>query len=400
MVSLRDKNQGKTSGANRSHPMKNSPWRVIAAFALIAISVGLLILIVKINNAGQRDFISYWAAGQQLVHGANPYDSVAIQALERSAGYDLEYHLIMRNPPEALFLALPLGFVRPNTGIVLWMLALLASLVVSIRMLRTMLGHPSNSLHLLGYCFAPVMECVMAGQFGLFLLLGTVLFLYFHKSQPFFAGAALLLCATKPHLFLPFGCVLLLWIILEKQYRILAGFCVALLASCTLTFAFDPQAWSHYAQMLGASEMMKEIVPTLSEFFRLLLDRNAIWLQFLPSIAACLWGLWYFWTRRNRWDWMDQGLLLLLISELFSPYAMLPDECMLLPAVLTGVYQADKSGRSLLPFGCIAGLAMLEVFARIPMTSVYYLWTTPAWLAWYLYATKNKNRALNIATTP
>jgi hypothetical protein len=270
------------------------------------------------------------------------------------------------------------------------MLALLACLVASIRMLWTLQGRPSDRLHLLGYCFAPVMECMMAGQFGLFLLLGIVLFLYFHKSQPFLAGAALLLCATKPHLFLPFGVVLLLWIILQKQYHILAGFCVALLASCTLVFAFDPAAWPHYSQMLRTSEIMSEIVPTLSEFFRLLVNRDAIWLQFLPSTLACIWALWYFWTQRRHWSWMDQGLLLLLISVLCSPYAMLPDECMLLPAVLTGIYKADSSGRSLLPFGCMAGIAMLEVFARIPMTSAYYLWTTPAWLAWYLYATGNK----------
>jgi hypothetical protein len=237
------------------------------------------------------------------------------------------------------------------------------------------------------------MECLMAGQFGLFLLLGVVLFLYFHKSRPFLAGAALLLCATKPHLFLPFGIVLILWIVVKKQYRILAGFCVALLASCALAFCFDPYAWSHYSQMMHTSGIMGEIVPTLSEFFRLIIDRNAIWLQFLPQAAGCFWALWFFWTRRTRWSWMDQGLLLLLVSVMCSPYALLTDEALLLPAVLTGIYRADRSGRSLLPFGCIAGVAMIEVFVKIPMTSAYYLWTTPAWLAWYLYATSGKNTA-------
>src|ERR1035437_6175635 len=229
--------------------MKTSPWRIVAALGLTAAGVGLFVLLVNNNNAGQRDFISYWAAGQQLVHGANPYDGAAIQPLERTAGYDLNYRLIMRNAPVALFLALPLGFVSPNTGLVLWFIAILASLVASIRMLWNLHGRPPSGLHLLAYCFAPVMECIMAGQFGVFLLLGVVLFLYFHKSQPFLAGTALLLCAAKPHLFLPFGIVLLLWVVVQKAYRILAGFCVALLASCTLAFCFDPHAWSQYAQM-------------------------------------------------------------------------------------------------------------------------------------------------------
>ena len=370
--------------------MKTSPWRIIAALGLAAAGVGILVLIVNNNNAGQRDFISYWAAGQQLVHGADPYDGAAVQSLERVAGYDLSYRLIMRNPPLALFLTLPLGFVSPNTGLILWLMALLASLVASIRMLWTMHGRQDNRLHLLGYCFAPLMECLMAGQLGIFLLLGVVLFLYFHKSRPFLAGAALLLCAVKPHLFLPFAIVLLLWVIVQKAYRILAGFSVALLASCTLVFCFDRHAWSQYSHMMSTSGIMDEIVPTLSEVFRLLVHRDAVWLQFLPQAAGCGWALWYFWTRRSRWSWMDQGLLLLLVSVLCAPYALLTDEAMLLPAVLAGIYRADDSGRSLLPFGFIAGVAMIEVFAEIPMTSVFYLWTVPAWLAWYLYATGNK----------
>jgi hypothetical protein len=371
--------------------MKITPWRIIGALGLTAAGIGILVLIVNNNNAGQRDFIQYWASGQQLIHGANPYDDAAIQVLERTAGYDLNYHLTMRNPPVALFLALPLGLVGPNTGLVLWLLALLASLVASIRMLWTLHGRPPDGLHLLGYCFAPVMECLMAGQLGIFLLLGVVLFLYFHKSQPFLAGAALLLCAAKPHLFLPFGIVLLLWVVVQKEYRILAGFCAALLAGCTLASSLDPHVWSQYSQMMRTAGALNEPVPVLSVIFRVLVDINAVWLQFLPEAAGCAWALWYFWTRRKHWSWTDQGLLLLLVSALCRPFGWFSDEAILLPAVLAGIYRADDSGRSLLPFGFIAGVAMIEVFVKIPMTSMFYLWTVPAWLAWYLYATGNKS---------
>jgi hypothetical protein len=90
-------------------------------------------------------------------------------------------------------------------------------------------------------------------------------------------------------------------------------------------------------------------------------------------------------------------LLLLLVSALSAPYALLTDEVILLPAVLTGIYRADASGRSLLPFVVFAGAAMIEVFVKVPLSSAYYLWTTPAWLAWYLYATGGKKlRAKNL----
>jgi hypothetical protein len=367
--------------------MKTSPWRFVAFLGLTAVLAGIFVLILQSGGVEQRDFISYWAAGRQIVSGADPYDGAAIRVMEHAAGYDQSYHLIMRNPPVALFLVVPLGFVAPKTGLLFWMIGLSACLVASIRILWIMHGRPTDRLHLLGYCFAPVIAGLMAGQLGIFLLLGVVIFLYFHKSRPALAGAALLLCAAKPHLLLPFGIVLLLWVFVQKAYRILAGFSAALLTSCTLTLCFDPHAWPQYFRGMRTAGIMDEFIPTMSGFLRLVLHRDAVWLQFVPEVLACLWALWYFWARRNRWNWMDQGLLLLLVSVLCAPYAWFTDEAILLPAVLAGIYRADETGRSLLPFGFIAGIAMIEVFAKIPLTTIFYLWTVPAWLAWYVYAT-------------
>jgi hypothetical protein len=62
----------------------------------------------------------------------------------------------------------------------------------------------------------------------------------------------------------------------------------------------------------------------------------------------------------------------------------------LLPAMLTAVYRAENSRRSLIPFGVVAGIALFEVMGNIAISTVFYLWTVPAWLAWYLYATRGK----------
>jgi hypothetical protein len=86
---------------------------------------------------------------------------------------------------------------------------------------------------------------------------------------------------------------------------------------------------------------------------------------------------------------MDQGLLLLLVSVACAPYAFFFDETILLPAVLVALYRAAQSGRSLLPLAIIAGAALIEVLAVVQITSPFYLWTAPAWLAWYLYATRS-----------
>jgi hypothetical protein len=364
--------------------------RVIVSIFLLVIGVAAIAAVSSAMTqgaAGNRDFIAYWAAGQQLVHGANPYGRTGVLRLEHAEEFTGPQPLIMRNPPLAFFLAWPLGFVSARVGMTLWLLALVASLVASIRMLWDFYGRPKDRLHLLGYVFAPVLACIMAGQLGIVLLLGLVLFLYFHESRPFLAGAALLLCAVKPHLFVPFGLVLLAWAFSRKAYRILAGAGTTIAASCALSFFLDHRAWPQYARMMSAAGIQHEFVPSLSLLFRILADRNAAWVQFAPAAAACVWSLWYFWTRRDRWDWMDHGMLLLLVSVATAPYAWFTDEVVVLPAMLAALYRAQNSGRSMFPFGFASGFALVQVMEQVPLTSCYYLWTVPAWIGWYLYAT-------------
>lgn len=375
--------------------MKKSPVRFLVAACIVVAGhlfvLGILTFGVTSRDVTERDFISYWAAGQQLMHGASPYDIEAVRNLERAEGGSKNQPLlVMRNPPVAFFLALPLGLVSPKIGLSLWLLVLLACLSISIWVLWLLNGRPDNRYHLLGYAFAPVLVCLMAGQVGIFLLLGVVLFLYFHQSRPFLAGTSLVFCAIKPHLFLPVAIVLLLWSVSRKSYFILVGFVAAFLASCALSFSVDVHAWSQYSEMMRAGGALNEPVPALSVSLRFLIDRNAHWLQFLPESIACAWAIWYFWTRRNRWSWLDHGLVLLLVSAMCTPFGWLTDESMLLPAVLAGLYHAADSRRSLLPLGLMAGAALIEVFAQVPIISPFYLWTTPAWLAWYLYATRYK----------
>lgn len=371
-----------------------SRWRGVAAACIVAagflfVAAILSVSVANANPAG-RDFIEYWAAEQLLVHDGNPYDAVGMLRTERAEGFDLWRPEFWYSPPMALVLALPLGFVSAKTGLFLWLLVHFACLSASIWIIWLLNGRVNTLLPLFGFLFAPVHVCLQAGQISIFFLLGVVLFLYFHESRPFLAGVSLLPCALKPHLFLPFAVVLLLWMVCRKTYWILAGSLAAVAAGCAVTLCFDRHAWSQYSHLMRTDGMLNEFVATLSVSLRFLVDRNAVWLQFVPVAAACGWAGWYFWTRRERWNWMDQGLLLLLVSGVCAPYGWLFDESVLLPAVLTGVFRARESGRSLVPIALIAGAALVELNTSVSIMSRAYLWTTPAWLAWYLYATRKK----------
>jgi hypothetical protein len=380
------------------HADKVSPLRVVAACSMLALGVCILAFAMSSNTAANRDYISYWATGHQLVHHGNPYDGVSILWLERSAGFLDNRPFFMRNPPSAFFLAVPLGFVGARTGAVLWCLALVAALMGSIRMLWIMHGRPRDRLHLFGYCFPPTLACLLAGQIGMFLLLGVVLFLYFHNSRPYFAGAALLLCALKPHLLLPFGVVLIAWIVTRQAYRVLAGAMVALNVSVGLSFFLDPAGWSHYAQMVRASNIRDEFIPTISLMLRLVVHRNAVWLQFAPAVVGCAWGFWYFWTRRDRWSWVNHGSLVLVVSVLVAPYAWFTDQVILIPALLQAIY-LTRSRSVIYVLAMATVVEEMAVFRGVQlMHSPLHIWTVPLWLAWYLYAVRTAGAQPSMST--
>jgi hypothetical protein len=230
----------------------------ILFFVIAAALVSVFAVTVSV-----RDSLSYWAAGKQLVHRANPYDFSAIAQLEDSAGFKSQpgISFIMRNPPYALPLVIPLGFFGPKLAGVVWSLLLLCALVYSVRSIWIMHGRPNNRIHYIGYCFFPALGCLLTGQASIFALLGLVLFLRFHRTNPALAGVALWLCSLKPHIFLPLVTVLLLWSVVHRSYTILLGAAAAMGATILATFVMNPSIWLEYRQMMHASGLENEFIP-------------------------------------------------------------------------------------------------------------------------------------------
>lgn len=349
----------------------------------------LCVVLVSPQAPGTRDYVFYWATGQQLAHHANPYDPDAVTKLERSAGLPATLNPgLMRNLPWALPLVYPLGFVNSRVGWVIWLLILSSCLAVSVYMLWIIYGRPKNSRYLLGYSFGPALICMIYGQTSLFALLGLVLFLRLHRTHPFLAGVSLWLCALKPQLILPFGVVLLAWVLLSRSYKLVAGAATALAASCAITFLIDPLAWTQYSQMARSSGIEKEYIPCLSYLLRDWLSPHSIWLQYLPAAAGCCWALAYFWPRRNSWDWLKNGSPLMLVSLLVAPYAWIYDQGLVIPAVLRGAF-LTRHRSLLIALAFLSALVEVALFRSIthPNDMVYWtFWTAPAWLVWYLVA--------------
>jgi hypothetical protein len=378
----------------RPAPRPTSYWRIAAACGIVVAGflaiAGSYALSLQGINPTASDFIGFWVAGQQLVRHANPYDLHAVLQLEKSVGYDGDEARLTPSPPVALLLLLPLGEFSVKAGLFVWTMTQFAALALSLRVLWLLHGRPPTRLHLFGFVFAPAIASLQAGQLGVFLLLSVVLFLYFIRTRPFLAGAALLPCMLKPHLFVLLVLVLIFWAGCKQAYGLLAGAVSTAAASSALTLFFDPEIWTHYFAMTRSATLQDRYTPTLGVAFRMLVAWNAEWPRFVPLAIGCGWVVWYFWTRRNRWDWMDQGLLVLLVSVLCSPYAWFTDESVLLPAVLTAAMCASENNRSPLPIALAAAVALAELASGVKITTWFFLWTSPAWLACYLYGTRKR----------
>jgi hypothetical protein len=357
---------------------------VVAGLALALIILFVCVVPVAGHLAASRDFVSYWATGRQLVRHANPYDSDAIARIEQSAGFTDKVVLLMRNPPWALPLAYPLGLLGIRIAAILWTLLLLGCLLLSVRIVHQLHGFPPNRIHWLGFAFTPALICLTMGQTTLFALLGLVLFLRFYRLRPFAAGAALWLCALKPHLFLPFAAALALWIVVSRSYKLLAGALTALALSSAAAFLMAPRAWSDYAHMMRSPVVENEFIPCLADALRHWLAPQATWLQYLPAALCCIWALVYFWRRRTAWDWTTHGGSLILVSLVAAPYCWLYDQGLAIPALLEGAYATrSRNFLAVLPFLIFA--LDIEICA-LKVVSPLYLWTAPAWLIWYLVA--------------
>jgi Glycosyltransferase family 87 len=368
------------------------PLSAIAyALAILYTVLFLCLLPFDRQTVARRDFIVYWATGQLLVHHGNPYDSAAVNQIERDAGFSGGASYYMRNAPWALPLALPLGYFGAQASALPWSLLMLALLVASVRLLWKMLGQPGRHLDWLGYCFPPALFCVVLGQTSVLLLFGLVLFLRFHKTHPFSAGAALWLCTIKPHLFLPFALVLLVWIFVSRSFRILAGGLAAMAAGCGLTELVDPHAFAQYAYYMRTSVVTHEFTACFGDLLRDKINPNAEWLALVPAMLGCIWALLYFWPRRHHWDWLEQGSLLVLVSLLVAPFGWIFDQSLALPAVMVGA--ARTQSRLLLSLLDVMYILIEIEVNRFDLHSVAYLWTAPAWLTWYLFALASSRKA-------
>lgn len=374
-------------------PAKLSLPTLLALAFVIAISIGLLALTAR-SQATDRDFISYWAGAKLLVTHGNPYDAASVLPLENGAGNHYTRPLVMRNTPATMFLMAPLGWFSVWTAATIWEAALIVAALLSISLLQPFVG---GKIPFIAYCFAPIVDCFLAGQTTIFVLLGVCLFIRFQARRPFYAGAALLLTLLKPHLLFLFWPILLLEIVSRRQWRVVAGGLIAVLAASAVSTAIDPRIWIQYFASVRAEHIEMQYFPNLAVALRILIAPRQLWPQLLPAAVGILIAL-ALWARsRSHWEWHRQGAMLIAASALVAPYSFLVDQVLFLPAVLFCYPRARNPVRIIF---LLINAAAFVLMLRVPeMSSPVTIWVAPAMMlwCWWVYRQQTAETAARVA---
>jgi len=348
----------------------------IALVLLLAICASMLVLTARTLSAN-RDFISYWAAARLLSTHGNPYDATEVLPLENGVGNTFTRPLVMRNTPATMFLVAPLGWLSEEKAAIAWEMALIGAALVSIRLLQPFCP---GKIPLVLYFFAPVVDCFLAGQTTILVLLGICLFIRYGERRPWAAGLGLVLTLLKPHLLMLFWPVLLLDVVRRRKFAVLGWAVVGSAVASVLPLLADAHIWAQYLVSVRAEQIQDQYFPNLACELRVLVAPQMVWLQLIPAAVGVCVALLLWWRARERWEWPRQGTLLIAASTLVSPYSFLVDQVLFLPAALVCYPRASRMMQGLfIAMNAAAWVLMLKV---PEMTSPVTMWFAPAVMLW------------------
>jgi hypothetical protein len=334
------------------------------------------------------DFAEYWAAGRLNAAGLNPYDSAEMLREEEQIGWQQPRPVMMYNPPWTLAIAMPMGAIQFRLARSIWLpIQILITLWCASRLWLLYGGAPRHVVRAccLALLWTPTLIALRLGQLSPVILLGLVGFLWsLSRRREVAAGAFLALTAVKPQLVALVWVPFLLWVIVDRRWKALAGAIACMVGAAFVAFSTNPSVfWQYQHLMASAPPTLDFESPNIATVLRLATGSAGSWPQFVPTClgAAAVVVLWY--RRRATWDWPRQLPGLVLISSLLTSYGGWAfDLVVLLVPIVAAATIVVRSGRkSLVALGggvflAVSSLALAMHAARVSQSA--FLWMTPA----------------------
>ena len=369
-------------------------YRSILCVFLVFVIGGVVFVAARgmANAFPQRDLGGYWVAAH--LASQNPYSLQRSAEFERSIGNLETVPPLVRNPPWAIVLVLPLAWFSYQTAYALWAILSVVLVAGCARAAWNLSGaEASLAPAFLSLLFGPTLVLLMLGQITVLVLLGVMLFLYLvERRRDWLAGASLLLIVLKPHIALFFLLAVVLWSIRSRRWAILASGALALTVACVAALLMNPHIFSQYLDLAKQFPHETELYPNLGGILYAATGHHG-W-AVLPQVIGMGW-LAFYWRRHCAdWDWQTDGELALLVSVVCSYHSFPYDEILFLPALMPAFANGNRRNFLVGFIVTNAGYALYmgKVAGRFGFGHVSMWWTASAWLVTYLVSRRARAR--------
>jgi hypothetical protein len=343
--------------------------------ALVALAIPAIWYAISpaARHTTASDLLGYWSAARIFLDGGNPYDAVTVMDLQRQVGRNDPLPLIMWSPPWLFACIFPLAFMPLWLARLAWFLSHLLLLILSADWLwRYARGAASGRVAawVLAVSFVPAVITLNLGQVSVLLLAGMCLFLAaLRHKRDFLAGAATFLIALKPQVLFLFWVVLLLWIVQNRRWKVLAGAFLGLVVPSLFSLLLNPSIYSNYLHALDSEYgPLRWKTATLATLLRIMFPSAGAWLQFLPALTGLLLVIWLWWRRRQDFDWEAHLIPIALLSTVTAAYSWTFDWVVLLPAAIAifGAFEQDPRRH----FACLAALFLSQALVVLTLHNI------------------------------
>jgi hypothetical protein len=321
---------------------------VVIVGGILVLLVGAAILPMKAGAFGWRDFLNSWSASHLLVTGGDPYSFDALNRLNAQVAPERGITEPAWNPPWLVVTLAPLGLLPYEYAVRVWLLINILTLAcVPLFIWRWLAGRdarrPPAWLVLVGLAFAGSLVQIAIGQITIVILLGILFCLAGLRSgHDGWAGAALVLSLSKPHLIYLTLPLILIWAALHRRWRVWLGLIAATVLGLIIATLLSPVWLGSYLNALGSNDFFVKLNATLGGFAKAVWGTDA--LRYLAVLTLFL--LPWLVRLSNRRGLLTGVNVALLISLPLAPYGWSFDQIMLLPAITQIVFWITRTAEA------------------------------------------------------
>ncbi|MBN8658066.1 MAG: DUF2029 domain-containing protein [Anaerolineae bacterium] len=354
----------------------SKPLGILITLALLGVLIFARVQISLGFDVPNSNFSFFWLAGRMILEGENPYDETQYLAGHDANGMNWRPNKIFPYPlPLALF-CIPLGFFSMQTAYVIWQVATLIAVALTIHLLLSQWQDKQQRNLLLPIFFfllffGPLYLSTHAGTLSalpLIILLAAILLL--EKDKTLLAGIVLAFTMLKP----PQGLTILLlagvWFLARRDWKAIAGVALGGLLIFVIGLMQDQQ-WIQ--KFLGASDAVMDrtlgVHSNVWAFAYLACDGaapcstllgGALSLSLLGGASLLLWRNQAKWS---AWEAMNLIILTGFVSTIYLwAYDQLP---YIIPIVWIVGTLAQKQRSILLAFFFLILLDLASIFALV-----------------------------------